>query len=244
MDDSDSTAGVIPFAFPGVPGVRCLFTTAPAGDMSLDPNGEDPVQARENRRRLMRRAGFSRWAEVRQVHGDGMVQAEGDSGVDNPGLANADGQYCFAKNVGLVVKTADCQPILLARADGGAVAALHVGWRGNAMNFPGTAVERLCRAFACEPGDLVAVRGPSLGPTASEFVNFVSEWPSEFSPWFEPEHKTVNLWALTRSQLQQAGLRRDRIFSLDLCTKTMAGHLFSYRRGDKGRQISVIWRES
>ncbi len=233
----------IPFSFPGLPGVRCLFTTAPAGDMSPGGNGGDPALARDNRRSLMRRAGFSRWADLNQVHGDTLVPAAGrdDPGREEGALARADGHYTLAKGTGLAIQTADCQPILIARADGGAVAALHVGWRGNAMNFPGTAVRRLCQAFSCGPRDLLAVRGPSLGPAASEFVNFASEWPGEFLPWFNPEDKTVNLWALTRHQLEQAGLAPARIFSLDLCTKTMEGVFFSHRRKDRGRQMNVVW---
>ncbi len=243
MEQPPFPHGAIPFAFSGLPAVRCLFTTAAAGDMT-PVRKESAGRTGENRRRLMRAAGFPRWAELHQVHGDGLIEAEGEYEPDREEeLAKADGHYTFERGMGLVIQTADCQPILIARSDGGAVAALHVGWRGNAMNFPGTAVERLCRRFACRPGDLFAVRGPSLGPAASEFVNFASEWPPEFLPWYDAESRTLNLWALTRHQLAQAGLRRERIYSLDLCTKTMAGALFSYRRQESERQVAVIWME-
>lgn len=239
-DDTDFPMAV-PFLFPGIAGVRCLFSTAPAGDMAAGEGRRE--RARRNRLHFMRLAGFDRWAETVQVHGDALVPAEGDPDPMRGGDAKADGLHTAEKRVGLTIRTADCQPVLLASRDGGAVAALHVGWRGNAMNFPGSAVARLCEAFSCPPADLVAVRGPSLGPTASEFVNFADEWPPGFLPWYNREDRTVNLWALTRHQLEAAGLRPERIHSLDMCTRTMAGWFFSYRRGDAGRQVAAIWME-
>ena len=240
MNNAQPYPAVLPFSFPGIPGVRCLFTTALAGDMSFDGGG-DTGGAEENRRRLMRLAGFSRWAEVYQVHGDALVPAKGRPDPDRAGTADADGHYTFDRGVGLIVKTGDCQPILIARTDSGAAAAIHVGWRGNAMNFPGTAVDRLCQAFSCRPDELAAVRGPSLGPAAAEFINFSREWPPEFQPWYDPERRTVDLWGLTRSQLHAAGVPEAQIFSLDLCTKTMEDVFFSHRRKDRGRQVGVIW---
>lgn len=235
------TPAFISFSFPGVGAVRCLFSTAAAGNMSLAVPESKRGATVENRRRFMRAAGFADWAETRQVHGDAIV------GIAVPRLPKtgemeaADGMYTFEKDVGLVIKTADCQPILLARDDGGAVAALHSGWRGNAANFPGTAVERLCRKFSCKAENLLAVRGPSLGPVASEFINFAREWPPGFEPWFDSAGKTVDLWALTRRQLEGAGLRPDRVFALDMCTRDMADCFFSHRRGDAGRQVAAIW---
>lgn len=230
----------IPFSFPGIAGVRCLFSTAAMGDMRLSGDPASDSGAVAARRRFMAAAGFARWAEVRQVHGDALVAA---AGTPEPTLSDtaADGHHTDKKGVGLTIKTADCQPLFLARTDGGAVAALHVGWRGNAAGYPLTAVERLCESYSCSPGEWVAVRGPSLGPAASEFVNFDSEWPREFLPWFDRERKTVDLWELTRSQLEKAGLPRRNIFSLDLCTYSMPGVFFSYRRKDVGRLISAIW---
>lgn len=231
----------IPFCFPGLPNVRCLFSTRAAGDMRADGPPEAPGSGKENRRRFMRLAGFDRWAELRQVHGDSIVPAAPAADPGDVVLPTADGQYTLERGTGLIIKTADCQPLLFARADGNAVAALHMGWRGNARNLPALAVSALCRAFACEAADLLAVRGPSLGPAAAEFVNFATEWPPEFSAWHNAATRTVDLWSLTRRQLREAGLRRDRIFSLDLCTRDMRYCFFSHRRGDAGRQIGAIW---
>lgn len=233
----------IPFSFPGLRGVKCLFSTIQAGDMSLGGDPEQRLQAIQDRKAFMDGAGFRQWAGVHQVHGDSIVLAEGCDRVDESEKVEADGQYAFAKGVGLIIRTADCQPILFARRDGGAVGALHVGWRGNAGDFIGVAVGRFCHEFSCEPKELLAVRGPSLGPAVSEFVNFYREWPQEFLPWFNSIHRTVNLWALTRHQLERAGLRPDGIYSVDMCTHTMAGTFFSHRRKDAGRMANAIWME-
>ncbi|MDR0362085.1 MAG: polyphenol oxidase family protein [Planctomycetota bacterium] len=234
-----SAAFALPFHFPGLPNVRCLFSTRAAGDLSLDGDFGRKGDAVRNRLEFMRRFGLSRIAELRHVHGDGIVKAA-ETPPDAPAVGEADGLYTRETGLALVVKTADCQPILIARRDGRAVAALHVGWRGNAASFPTTAVERLCERFSCPPTDLLAVRGPSLGPTASEFVNFADEWPGDFAPWFDPASRSVDLWALTRNQLERAGLRRNRIFALDCCTHSMRDDFFSHRRNDTGRHWNVI----
>lgn len=238
----DNLARSLPFSFPGVPGVRCLFSTRHAGTMSRMGDGARATALR-HRAAFKRDAGFRLWSEVHQIHGDVIVRANGDESVDPDNHPQADGLYTFRPDDGLIIKSADCQPLLLAREDGRAVAALHVGWRGNAMNFPGTAVARLARLFDCGPASLLAVRGPSLGPAAAEFVNFADEWPAEFEPWFDPDSRTVNLWGLTRHQLREAGVRAERIFSLDMCTRDMREHFFSHRRGDAGRQIAAVWME-
>lgn len=235
--------GALPFLFPGVQGVKCLFSTALSGNMSLEAEGPAPQGAIERRAEFMAHAGFSRWAELRQVHGDVIVQANVISRLDAAPVIEADGQYTTEAGVGLIIKTADCQPVLLARKDGKAVAALHVGWRGNVLDVPGKAVALLCERFSCGPKDLLIVRGPSLGPNAAEFVNFTQEWPGEFAPWLDTEHATMNLWGLTCHQLKQAGVPRRQIFGLDFCTHTQHGSFFSYRRGHSGRQISSIWIE-
>ena len=237
-------AGLIPFAFPGVPGVHCAFSTGLSGNMSLEAcdGPADQTLTIQHRAALMRQCGFTHWAEVYQVHGDAIVENNGVKTPEAEPKIRADGHFTHNSGVGLVIKTADCQPLLITRTDGGAIAALHVGWRGNVLNFPASGIARLCREFSCTPKDLLVVRGPSLGPGAAEFVNFDSEWPAGYQPWFNRKTRTMNLWALTRNQLEIEGVHPANIFSLDLCTHTHATTFFSYRRRHTGRQANLIWR--
>jgi YfiH family protein len=237
-------AQFIPFAFPGLPGVRCLFGTALAGSLSLDAPA-DPAEAaaiRASRRRLFQNCGLSAWSELRQVHGDTLVRNPDSTDPESPSRLEADGQCTQKAAFGLILKTADCQPIFLASARGTAIAALHAGWRGNVLDFPAKGVADFCRACALSPSEVLAVRGPSLGPGAAEFIHFEREWGPDFLPWFDSARRTMDLWSLTASQLVRAGIPPGNIFSLDLCTFSLPGLFFSHRRGEAGRQISVIWR--
>ena len=235
------SAGVIPFAFPGVPGVKCLFTTVQTGSISFDGASVDRGRIMANRRRLLEDCGPGRWVELKQVHGDAMAVDPEPMPVDASPLIQADGSCTREKGLALLIKTADCQPILLCDAKGSAVAALHAGWRGNAMQFPEKGVRIFCERYGLEPKDLMAVRGPSLGPAAAEFINFDREWEPRFAPWFDRERRTMDLWSLARRQLADAGIAENRIFSLDLCTKSLPELFFSHRRGVAGRMGSLIW---
>ena len=239
----DDLAGCpyIPFAFPGVPAVGCAFATAHAGSVSMTVCPEDSRQAPANRRLLLNALGLSRWAELKQVHGDAFVVDTRETSLDQPGRLAADGHATREKGLALVIKTADCQPLLFAAEDASAVAALHVGWRGNAMNYPASGLRAFCSAYGLEPSQVLAVRGPSLGPAAAEFVNFANEWPPHFAAWFDAGQRTMDLWQLTRDQLVQAGMRAGRIFGLDLCTRSLPELFFSHRLRHSGRQASLIW---
>jgi copper oxidase (laccase) domain-containing protein len=127
--------------------------------------------------------------------------------------------------------------------EGRYVAALHCGWRGNAGNFPANAVRKFCAQYQVDPSRVLAVRGPSLGPGKSEFVNFSAEWDPMFRPYFDPQTQRVDLWTLTRNQLMGTGIPARNIFSIDLCTAS-SDQFFSYRReGTTGRQVGIIWKK-
>ena len=243
----------IPFAFPGVSNVRCAFHTRPGGvshgefgggniSFSVDDN---PAHVTANRQSLLdslRPQGMQAWAELQQVHGDGLVFEPEAVSCDAAVTAEGDGMATSRPGLGLLIKTADCQPILLAHKSGRYIAAMHAGWRGNRCDFPVTGVARFCERYGLEPRDLLAVRGPSLGPDRSEFINFDREWGPEYLPWFDADSKTMDLWSLTRHQLERAGLLSRRIFGLDLCTAANNDQFFSYRCAHRsGRQASIIW---
>lgn len=231
--------------------MHCLFTGR--GQASpLDGNvsfNADAASARASRRELLAAAepsGLRAMAECRQVHGINILTEPATGPVNFPGacapLEEADGMQTALRQTGLLIKTADCQPILLCNAAGTRIMALHCGWRGNRQNFPALAVRQFCQTYNLSPSEICAVRGPSLG--FAQFTDFAAEWDDSFRPWHNEKNQTMDLWQLTAAQLEQAGVPRRHIYSIDLCTYANANCFFSWRRNkDEGRQGAIIWME-
>lgn len=240
----------IPFVFPGISHVRCAFQTRVGGHSAGAYGGgnlsfvtkDNRADVIANRQDLHRDLGLDGIAELSQVHGDELHFEPEAVGVEQAPVLEGDGFATSRKGLALMIKTADCQPLLLAHRSASCVAALHVGWRGNRIGFIGSAVRRFCEHYAVEARDLLAVRGPSLGPAMAEFVHYQDEWGESFNPWYHADSRTMDLWSLTRFQMEQAGLMPAHIYGLDLCTCTMHEHFFSYRyEKESGRQGSLIW---
>ncbi len=247
----------IPFSFPDIgptlKHVRCLFQTRVGGQCSGTYGGgnmsfatkETPTNTRRailaNRESLHGIVGYP-MSELSQIHGDVLVfEPDAITARDLP-RHEADGHATCRSGFALMIKTADCQPILIAHKNASHIMALHVGWRGNRMCFIEKAIKQFCAQYALYPKDLLAVRGPSLG--VAEFVNFEKEWGDAFRPWFEEGTHMMDLWGLTRHQLASAGLLPQHIYGIDLCTATLNALFFSHRKEHlSGRQASVIWIE-
>lgn len=246
------SVSILPFRFPGLERVHCAFqlrtssnTPLAGGNLSYSV-GDDPGTVTANRRDLLAACGVTAFAELQQVHGDKIVfepQAV-DASLRVEPTQSADGMAISRRGCALLIKTADCQPLLMAERSGRYVAALHVGWRGDRLLFPFTGVRRFCEHYAISPADCFVVRGPSLGPAQAQFIHFASEWGWYFGRYFDMRTSTVDLWGMTRDQLIQAGVPTGNIFSIDLCTATNTQLLYSYRKNHAcGRQGSLIWLE-
>lgn len=244
-----------PFTFIDIPQVACAFTSRRGGvsepphdsaNISFDVN-DDPQAVAQNRRAMFDRMKLTGWCDLNQVHGDIIHFDPEPTQPEERATLDGDGMTTSAPGVGLIVKTADCQPILLAHRSGRYVAGLHAGWRGNKIDFPGTGVRSFCDHYNLKPEDVYAVRGPSLGPTAAEFVNFDNDFGPGFDKYFDSATQRVDLWQMTRDQLMDAGVPDKQIFGLDLCTMGLDDTFFSYRKAcaspvrDTGRQCGIIW---
>ncbi|GAB7023873.1 purine nucleoside phosphorylase YfiH/LACC1 family protein [Salidesulfovibrio brasiliensis] len=243
-----------PFYFDTIPGVSCVFTTR-LGGISNEPfdaanlsfEAGDSVDAViENREALQQQLDFAHWGECHQVHGTELQFNPKPTRAHDKPVHQADGMATIRKNQALVIKTADCQPVLLAHRSGNIIAALHVGWRGNVANYPFTAIRRICDEYRLQPRDFHAVRGPSLGPLRAEFTNFDKEFGTKFKQFYDRNTGCVDLWALTRYQLLAAGVPDENIHGVDLCTNTMTDTFYSYRAAPAperktGRQMGLIW---
>ena len=78
-----------------------------------------------------------------QVHRNRCVRADFHSCASAP---EADAVWTSEANLGLVIQTADCVPVVVARRDGARIGAAHGGWRG----LVGGVIEQLIAAMEDE----------------------------------------------------------------------------------------------
>lgn len=185
-------------------------------------------------------------AYCKQVHGAVVREARGP----NANAGEADGLFSADAGVAIGVITADCVPILAIERDGGAVAALHAGWRGSRA---GIALElgRALRAAGHAPQRWVAAVGPAIGPCCYEVSaeiasGFVREFPAAPVVPRADRPRYLDLAALNAWQLREAGFGDVEV--LRRCTRCSRGPdgewlYHSYRREGAGtRQWSSAAR--
>lgn len=188
---------------------------------------------------------------LHQVHGRTVAVASSGS-TGQWSRPEADAAVTDDPSVALVVRVADCAPILLADVTTGAVAAVHAGWRSTMHRIVGAAVTTMRTVFGTNPADLVAAIGPSLGVCCGEMGEEVVEAfrdaghdHAALEAWFvrQPGRRPhFDLWRANRDQLEQAGVPRSTIHVSGLCTRTHPDIFHSYRAAgpDAGRMAAVI----
>lgn len=253
-----SPAGVVTYASPLLSGVGVphAFSTRiggispkPFDSLNLgNPSGceirDDSDRIRQNYQLLLRAAGCDgrELLAVHQVHAAGVVRVTRGTPHDNDTKGDALVSDDPARV--LSVRVADCVPVLLATADGRAVAAVHAGWRGVVANIVTETVKMLRR----HGNHLVAAIGPAIGFEAFEVgPEVLDEFARRFGPSVPIRHTPdgkgrVDLRECLRRQLNDAGIPDERIDPTDRCTHTHADEFFSHRRdrGVCGRMAAII----
>ncbi len=230
-----------------IPGIAHAFFTrrGPEG-ADLDASGE--AAAIEERRRLaFDHAGLGAGPPItlQQVHGDVVHQVGAASPVAE--RRAGDGLIALASDRprgALALRSADCVPLLIAQRGGGAVAAVHAGWRGVAAGIAPTAVWRL-RALGIPPAQLVVALGPAIGPCCYEVGPEVQRAVAAVAggPASPPVGRSrLDLHRALSSQLGSAGVPESAVRSAPWCTGCAPRLFFSHRREGQGsgRQLACI----
>jgi polyphenol oxidase len=144
----------------------------------------------------------------------------------------------------LMLRYADCTPVLLADRRRKAVAIVHAGWRGSAVSAAGAAVQALQDACATRPSDIVAGIGPAVGPccyTVGQDV--VDAFGSDRRHLFSDELK-LDLWEANRLALVEAGVPAEQIEVAGICTQCASERFFSHRanRGVPAGRFAALIR--
>ena len=147
----------------------------------------------------------------------------------------------------LMLRYADCTPILFVDPVQKAVAVAHAGWRGSALRTASAAVVALNRAFDSRPSDLMAGIGPAIGPCCYEVGNDVrlafADRPWAFVHPIDGGKPRLDLWEANRQALVESGVPNENIELAGTCTRCHSAEYFSHRANGgqpAGRFAAVI----
>ena len=160
---------------------------------------------------------------------------------------NCDGLFYShpRKNVFLIVKTADCLPILVWDRKGN-LGVAHAGWKGSFERI----LNNLLHEFlhVSEPNEIYMFIGPGIesccypiyGERLSRFREKFSLWQNYFIVPY-PTHLGLDLKKLNILQAISAGIPIKNIFTSSICTSCNVNNFFSYRSEGKVKGNIISW---
>jgi polyphenol oxidase len=212
--------------------VEVAFTDATLDLQGFKPGFEEALTAVE------RETGV-RYARLSQVHGDEVIEVSAGPlpGPDDE-VPSGDALVTTAPGVGLMIRVADCVPVVLAGA--GVIGAVHAGRKGVALDVVTRTVERMRELGAVE---LRAWVGPHICGRCYEVpeqlrAEVAARVPATYAEtsWGTP---SLDLAAGVEAQLGAAGVEAERV---GRCTLE-DDRLHSYRRSgaSSGRIAGLVW---
>jgi polyphenol oxidase len=241
---------LLSFRYPTLSAMRALthgvfarhggLSAPPYGTLNVSFSvGDRTEHVRGNLARVQSEIGGSRLIYLNQLHGKGLHVFRDAVSLPSGNHFSGDAMITDIPGMGLMIKQADCQSVILHDPERRVVANVHCGWRGNVQNILGEVVACLEQDFSCAPSGILAAIGPSLGPCCGQFLDHKKIFPREFEQYMVREH-FFDMWAISCRQLTEAGLRAENIELASICTRCRTDLFFSYRgEGVTGRFCTV-----
>jgi YfiH family protein len=201
--------------------------------------GDQVPRVLENKRRLLESVGRSADSlhEVWQVHSADVVDAREPRG--QAALRQADAMMTSNPRVTLLMRFADCVPVLLYDPRKQVIGLVHAGWLGTVRKAGVHAVRALQRSYGSDPADLTAALGPSIGPdhyaVGEDVVAAVREalGPSAEEVLSVQDGRVhLDLWLANRRLLEVEGVAS--IEEAGLCSACHPEDWYSHR-GEAGK---------
>ncbi len=221
--------------------------------------GDDVAAVRRNHEIMYEalRVEAARTVTVWMVHGVDVVQAHAPV-YNRRWLAQADGIMTDQPDLTLVMRYADCVPLLAYDPVRGVIGIGHAGWQGTVHGMAFNLIRAMQQGYGSQPQELRVGIGPCIGPdryqVGEEVVQAVHQHFGTLNgagagstPLLkrDPQDGTAyfNLWEANRRDLLRAGVADEQIEIAGICTATYTQDWYSHRaeKGKTGR-FGVVLR--
>ena len=176
--------------------------------------------------------------DVYQVHSTEIVYADKPLAVGEPHI-KADAMITNTPNINLLMRFADCVPILLIDPKKRIIGIAHAGWKGTVNKIAAKTVTKMVQDFRTNPTDVLAAIGPSIGPdhylVGEDVINKVAinfGNASEELIIRDNGKSYFDLWKANQIVLTEVGVNKIEIAGI--CTQCNLGDWYSHR-GEHGK---------
>jgi polyphenol oxidase len=202
--------------------------------------GDDALRVVKNREMALESIGIIPESvyDVYQIHSTNVVVTNRPLGRNEIHI-KADAIITNQPSVTLMMRFADCVPILLFDPIKRAIGIVHAGWVGTVDKIIEKVVLEMSRNYLTNPNDLIAAIGPSIGPDHySVGVDVLKRIHSSF-----PEHTDqlickrqgksyFDLWKANKISLNNVGVNNIEV--AEICTFCAIEDWYSHR-GENGK---------
>jgi purine-nucleoside/S-methyl-5'-thioadenosine phosphorylase / adenosine deaminase len=225
------------------------YSPAPWAGLNLGGTvGDDPERVRLNRQRAITAVGRDPESiyDVWQVHGVNVAIAKAPRQFGLPHL-KADIILSNMPGITLLMRFADCVPVLFHDPIRKVIGIAHAGWMGTVRGVARIAIEAMQTNFGTRPDEVLTAIGPSIGPDhyavgQDVAVNVQQSFGQDASRLLAKRDGKLyfDLWLANRLALEQAGVRQ--IEMAGLCTACHMDDWYSHRaeHGRTGRFGAII----
>ena len=143
----------------------------------------------------------------------------------------------------LVMRFADCVPLLYYDPSRQVIGLGHAGWRGTVSGMASTVIRKMGVTYGCRPRDIEVVIGPAISRRNYRVgEDVVCQADAYFGTgagvvWRDPEDGSAyfDLWRANQLDLERSGVASIRI--LEICTHDNTDDFYSHRaeQGVTGR---------
>lgn len=217
------------------------FSPAPWHSLNFGASvGDDikrVVQNRENALQTIRINPNSVY-DVYQVHSTDIVKTELPLAAGEAHI-KADAIITQHPNVTLLMRFADCTPILLFDPIKRAIGIAHAGWIGTVEKIAEKTIIAMVENYGSNPDDIIAAIGPSIGPDHYSIKKDVLDrvrscFPNNINQVIINTHNDIyfDLWKANQIILSEIGVRKIEIS--EICTNCNLNDWYSHR-GEHGK---------
>lgn len=234
--------------FKQYPNLLHFITTKDEGNFTLK---KEDLQMRDDiRHQLAVKYEFKRGNlyEMEQVHGNNIKILRNDDikKLRNNFIKNCDGLITDIHNVFLMIRTADCYPVILYDPHKKVLAAIHAGRNGAQKGILTRAVNQMEKLFYCQPKHILVGIGPGIGKCCYKYKYFTQEQNKAWSEFIsnDTNGQSLDLQGYIIKQLILSGIRKNNVEMIDICTccsKDFFSHYRAQKTGEpEGRFATIV----